>query len=128
MIEVIVQERPGNGYYVKLGGKLDSVTVLECAEKLDTIIAGSTGNLVFDLSTLEYISSAGIALIFKARKIIEGSGGQVAVVSLQPQIKKVFDIVKTLPPQSIFSSIQEVDAYLDTIQKKEIGNRNEPQF
>ena len=128
MIEVFIQERPDNGYYVKLGGKLDSVTVLECAEKLDTIIAASTKTLVFDLSTLEYISSAGIALIFKARKIVEGNGGQVAVVSLQPQIKKVFDIVKALPPQSIFSSIEEVDAYLDKIQKDEIENRYDPEF
>ena len=40
------------------------------------------------------------------------------MVNLQPQIKKVFDIVKALPEQQIFTSIEEMDNYLKEIQRK----------
>lgn len=40
------------------------------------------------------------------------------VSNLQPQIQKVFDIVKAVPLNSIFSSTAEADSYLDLMQKK----------
>ncbi|MGD2270109.1 MAG: hypothetical protein PVI06_06895 [Desulfobacterales bacterium] len=39
-------------------------------------------------------------------------------MNLQPQIKKVFDIINALPSMQIFASIEELDEYLDAIQKK----------
>jgi hypothetical protein len=36
---------------------------------------------------------------------------------LQPQIRKVFDILNALPTLQVFTSIQELDAYLDAMQK-----------
>ncbi len=36
---------------------------------------------------------------------------------LQPQIRKVFDILNALPTLRVFSNIQEMDQYLDTMQK-----------
>jgi anti-sigma B factor antagonist len=36
---------------------------------------------------------------------------------LQPQIKKVFDILNALPTLQVFASIQEMDEYLDAMQK-----------
>jgi hypothetical protein len=39
-------------------------------------------------------------------------------MNLQPQIKKVFDIINALPSMQIFASIEELDEYLDAMQKK----------
>jgi hypothetical protein len=36
---------------------------------------------------------------------------------LQPQIRKVFDILSALPTLKVFTSIEELDKYLDTMQK-----------
>jgi hypothetical protein len=35
-----------------------------------------------------------------------------------PQIEKVFEIIKALPDQRIFKNIEELDRYLDRMQKK----------
>ena len=41
-------------------------------------------------------------------------------MNLQPQIEKVFEIIKALPDQRIFKDIEELDRYLDRMQKKVI--------
>jgi hypothetical protein len=39
-------------------------------------------------------------------------------INLQPQIKKVFDILNALPSLKVFASIQELDGYLDAMQTR----------
>ena len=39
-------------------------------------------------------------------------------MNLQPQIRKVFDIVSALPTMQVFKNIEELDEYLDVMQKK----------
>jgi len=38
-------------------------------------------------------------------------------MNLQPQIKKVFDILQAIPTLKVFASIEELDNYLDVMQK-----------
>lgn len=83
---------------------------------LDTRIT----TLVLDLSALEYISSAGIRCIFKARKALATRHGKVLVSNPQPQIRKVFDMVKAVPLSDVFASTEELDAYLEAMQRKVI--------
>ena len=67
---------------------------------------------------LEYISSAGIRSILRARKAIEGRGGRVAIVNAQAPVLKVFEIVKALPADQVFASEAELDAYLARMQQR----------
>jgi anti-anti-sigma regulatory factor len=46
--------------------------------------------------------------------------GELALVNPQPQIRKVFDIMKLLPAMNVFANIQELDEYLARIQKRVI--------
>jgi anti-anti-sigma factor len=102
-----------------LAGRLDSLTAPELDAALDRLL-GDTGitRLVFDLSKLEYLSSAGIRCFIRARKAIEPRGGKVAVVNPQPAVRKVLEIVKAMPPGGIFKNVAELDAYLDDMQKQ----------
>ncbi|KFN49057.1 STAS domain-containing protein [Arenimonas composti] len=110
---------PGNGYQrVALAGRLDTHTYGELDAKLAPVLASPIRSLVLDLEHLIYISSAGVRSIFKARKALAARDGKVVVVNPQPQIQKVFDVVKAVPLNEIFSSVQEADAYLDAIQKR----------
>ena len=112
---------PGNGSQrVVLAGRLDTHTYEDLDEKLQPLLTRQLHSLVLDLAALEYISSAGIRSIFKARKALGGHGGKVLVVNPQPQIQKVFDVVKAVPLSEIFSTVAEADAYLDAMQKKVI--------
>lgn len=118
---------PGQGSQrVAVGGRLDTHTYEDLDEALAPLLTRQLHSLVLDLSELEYISSAGIRSIFKARKALAGHGGKVLVVNPQPQIQKVFDVVKAVPLNDIFGSTAEADAYLDAMQRKVLqGDQDE---
>lgn len=104
---------------IALAGRLDSTTAPELDAVLDRALrGGGKARMVFDLSQLEYISSAGIRCLIRARKAIEPGGGKVAVVNPQPAVRKVLDIVKAIPHGGIFKDVAELDEYLDAMQKK----------
>lgn len=110
---------PANGSQrVSLAGRLDTHTYEDLDEQLAPLLTRNLQSLVLDLAALEYISSAGIRSIFRARKALGGHGGKVLVVNPQAQIQKVFDVVKAVPMNEIFSSTAEADAYLDAMQRK----------
>jgi anti-anti-sigma regulatory factor len=83
-------------------------------------VLANTGlvRLVFDLSQLEYLSSAGIRCFVRARKALEPGGSEVVIVNPQPAVRKVLDIVKAIPEGGIFASVEELDEYLDDMQRK----------
>ncbi len=101
-----------------LSGRLDTHTYQALDEALAPLLATPITTLVLDLSHLDYISSAGIRSIFKARKVLAAREGRVLVVNPQPQIRKVFDVVKAVPLNEIFTSVQELDEYLDEMQRR----------
>jgi len=105
---------------ISLTGRLDTHTAPQLDAELTRLLAerGAVTRLVFDLGQLEYLSSAGIRCFVRSRKAIEPHGGKVALVNPQPPVRKVLEIVKAMPPGGIFSSIAELDAYLDDMQRK----------
>lgn len=103
---------------VVLDGRLDTHTYGALDDRLSLVLAGQVQYLTLDLERLAYISSAGVRSVFRARKLLEARGGKVLVANAQPQVQKVFDIVKAVPLSEIFRSVEEADAYLDRIQKK----------
>ena len=104
---------------VTLKGRLDSLTAPRLDAELAPVLeAPDVKSLVFHLDRLEYISSAGIRCIMRARKTLEARGGRVAIVNAQPAVLKVFEIVKALPADQIFASQAELDAYLDAMQRR----------
>ena len=76
---------------VKLEGKLDTVTApeLERAQK-DELPAG--GELVFDFSSLEYISSAGLRVLLSAQKSMTVTGGSMKVTGVNDLVNEVFEV------------------------------------
>ncbi|KRG71705.1 anti-sigma F factor antagonist [Pseudoxanthomonas dokdonensis] len=119
MLEIQIQRSGSGSDRVSLSGRLDTHSYQQLDDALAPLLATSTpGSLVLDLSLLEYISSAGIRSIFKARKAQAANGGKLLVVNPQPQIQKVFDVVKAVPLNDIFGSVAEADAYLDAMQRK----------
>jgi anti-sigma B factor antagonist len=117
LIMNIENRKPGY-YIVTLNGRLDGTTCTDCQAKMNPLLIPETKTLLFDMSNLEYISSMGLRIIIKARKVIEGQGGSVNTINLQPQIKKVFEIANLLRGMTLFASTKEADDYFDAMQKK----------
>ncbi|MFA5180626.1 MAG: STAS domain-containing protein [Syntrophales bacterium] len=107
------------GYYiVTLNGRLDGTTYADCEAKIVSILLPETNTIMFDMSNLDYISSMGLRIVLKTRKFIEGRGGGVHIINMQPQIEKVFEIANLLRGMQLFASIKEADDYFDAMQKK----------
>jgi anti-anti-sigma factor len=77
--------------------------------------------IVFDMEEVDFISSAGVGVVLIAEQSAKAQGGGAFMVHLQPQIKKVFNIVQALPKEHIFENIDELDQYLTEIQHKMKG-------
>lgn len=119
-LTVSIDKKLEGAYLVRAKGRIDSDTHLILDRKIKSILLSSTKLIVLDMENVDYISSAGLSVIFQTKKIIESNKGSLFIASLQPQVKKVFEIMKALPAQNIFQNMAEVDAYLDMVQRKEI--------
>ena len=110
-----------------LHGRLDALTYAEfdSAALLAMPHVADGGTMVLDLSALEYISSAGLRSIAKIRKGMRARNGHTLLLNPQPQVRKVFDIVKAVPVNEVFASAQELDGYLDRIQRQIVEGTGE---
>jgi anti-sigma B factor antagonist len=102
-------------------GRLDTTTYPVLEARVEVVLQEKPHTLVFDMEMLEYISSMGVRVIAKAQKTMKAYNGKVVLLNLQPQIQKVFDIIKALPSQQVFSSMKELDEYLDRMQRQVTG-------
>jgi anti-anti-sigma factor len=117
-LSVTVTKRGEGVFVVSPVGSIDTSTYTELEEKVNPVLTPSTKAVVIDMKGVNYISSMGISVIFKIKKALEKTGGSFSMASLQPQIKKVFEIIKAVPLVNVFSSVDELDAYLNEIQRK----------
>ena len=99
-------------------GSLDSNTSSILEDHLAGLRRDGATTVVLDLKNLTYISSAGVRVILVAKKAMKAAGGDVVLTNLQPQIRKVFDIIQALPSLNVFESVADLDRYLAGMQKK----------
>lgn len=116
-LTIRLQEKTTGVFTLFLAGSIDTNTHKMLEDKVDLVLRSAARVIVFDMKDVEYISSAGVRVVLKARKVIKKQDGQAVLVNLQPQVKKVFEIIKAMPTTQIFSSVAELDEYLDCIQK-----------
>ena len=117
-LDVDISEVGQGGRRVTLHGRLDTLTAPVLDERLAALLAsGSVTTLLFDLARLEYVSSAGLRVLVKARRALESRGGGMVVANVQPPVRKVFDIVKALPSIDVFQDDAELDAFLERMRR-----------
>jgi len=109
--------RGPDAYVVSPVGSLNSNTSPQFEVKLEEVLTKAPRVLVFDLHGLEYISSAGIRIFLKAERRMKNAKGSLTYMNLQPQIRKVFDIINAIPSMQVFASLEELDDYLDKMQR-----------
>jgi anti-anti-sigma factor len=105
---------------LRLGGRLDNATAADLDRELDKVLASAVKVLVFDLGGLEYTTSAGLRSFLRAQKSMGQRAGKVLFVNVQAPVQKVFDIVKAVDLATVFRDVQELDQYLDAMQKKTV--------
>jgi len=118
-LKVTVEARAGGSYVIFFPeGSIDANTYTILATEVEAALKKSPNLVIFNLEKVSYVSSAGIGVVLAAEKAMKAKGGKALVVNLQPQIRKVFDIVQALPKQQLFNSIKELDEYLAEMQRR----------
>ena len=102
---------------VSLIGALNTETAPAFETRLQEVVAQGLQVTILDMKELDYISSAGLRVIFKAAKQVKAAGHRLAAANRRPHIDKVFEILKALPDMAVFANEQELDDYLDAMQE-----------
>ena len=117
----IKEDKEKKGFFTVIPeGSIDSDTHDGFRDKIGPLLVKSTKNILLDLRHVDYISSAGLGVLFLVRKYMVENGGTLLFCNLKPQIKKLFEIVKALPKESIFDSLEQADKYFYHIMNEEI--------
>ena len=101
-----------------LKGALNTDTAPAFELSLQDAIGAGTLLTVLDMKDLDYISSAGLRVIFKAAKEVKADNRRLAAANRQPHIEKVFEILQALPDMAVFTDDAEMDDYLTSIQNQ----------
>jgi anti-anti-sigma factor len=117
-LEIAVIDADPHKLKLELSGQLDTATAPELEAAVQRALRPGVSNLVFELSGLSFIASAGLRVFAKARKQIRAQGGNFYCINPSPQVRKVFEIVKATPLDEIFTSVQELDDYLKAMQER----------
>jgi anti-anti-sigma factor len=113
------ENRPGV-YVIACDGSLDTNTYPILERQIGRVLSRHPQAVVFDMQKLGYISSIGLKAVLKTRRVIKGAGGVVHLMRLQPQIRKVFEMIQALPPLRVFANSGEMDRYFDAWQSKAV--------
>ena len=118
----LTSKRPGV-LVVSPIGSINAATYGILEAKVDEILKSLPDVIIFDMEFTDYISSTGIRVLLKTKKAMKAANGRMVFMNLQPQIQKVFDILKAIPSLKVFANIQELDRYLDLMQKRARQNK-----
>ena len=118
-LDIDITEMGYGGRRVSLRGRLDTETAPALDARLGPLLASrDVTAALFDLAGLEYIGSAGIRVLVRARRTLEERGGGMAVAHLRPSVRQVFDIVKALPSTDVFATDAELDAFVEKMRRR----------
>jgi anti-anti-sigma factor len=91
-MEIIKTGKENNAIIVKIVGRMDAVTAPEFEKALSAWIDESEKYFVVDLSSLEYISSAGLRSILIIAKKLKALNGKIVLAAMEESVNEVFEI------------------------------------
>jgi anti-sigma B factor antagonist len=111
----IPQAQYGNVIVLSPAGRIDHSTSDEFRKLLEVPVDEATSNsrpVVFDLSGVEYISSAGLRCFMLASKQAKARGSQMVVAALQPVVREIFEISRFTLVFDTYPSVRDALAAL----------------
>ena len=91
-MEIIKSGKENNALIVKISGRMDAVTAPEFEKAFGAWIDESEKHFVVDLSSLEYISSAGLRSILIIAKKLKALNGKILLAAMEESVNEVFEI------------------------------------
>jgi anti-sigma B factor antagonist len=90
-----------------LSGRLTAATAPQLRDKIAQLVESRRAELIFDLSTLNFLDSSGLASIVSGLKSTREHGGWLKLVAPTSQVSDIFKLTKLDRVFDIFSSVEE---------------------
>jgi anti-anti-sigma factor len=123
-VQITADKKKKGFFRVTPHGAIDTESHDDFREHLRPVLKKSTTVILLDLKDVDYISSAGIGVLFSVKNFLKENGGDLLFCHLKPQIQKLFDVMKVLPRKTIFKSLEEADRYLYELMNEEIEKQS----
>jgi anti-sigma B factor antagonist len=120
-LAIAVKRAKPDAVTLTLRGTLDGETCALLDREVDKALTQPVRTLVLDMAGVEFITSAGIGTIMKARTSLSRQQADLAIIGMQPQVRKVFEIIRVLPKLKVYKDQAELDEYLGRIQRQMTG-------
>jgi len=91
-IRVIDATEQEGALVLSFRGRLDSGNSNDAEAIILDKLQNGAQRIVFDMSGLEYISSAGLRVVLTAAKRLKQVGGRMALCGMRPTVREVFSI------------------------------------
>lgn len=88
-------------------GRLDSTSSPELERVLVENLDAGTKRLLFDFSSLDYISSAGLRVVLLAGKRLRPVQGKMALVGMRDVVREVFEMSGFLSLFAVADTVEE---------------------
>ena len=93
---------------VKATGRIDSQTAPQLAETLDVINEAARFNIVFDMSDVDFISSAGLRVMINVQKTCKRlNRGEMVLACVPQRIYEALDLAGFVPLFNLFDEVVE---------------------
>jgi len=91
---------------VKAAGRIDSQTAPQLAEALNTITEAGRFKIVFDMSSMDFMSSAGLRVLIDVQKTCKRwNRGQLVLVAVPERIYETLDLTGLVPLFKFFDDV-----------------------
>ena len=103
-----------NGIFIYLNGYIDTYNSNFFQKKITKIVESGFINLVFNCSSLNYVSSTGIGSFTAFLKMLKPKGGDVVLLEIQPKVYEVFQLLGFSQFFNIKDALPDAIAFFQT--------------
>ena len=82
-----------NGLCIYLNGYIDTYNSNFFQKKIQKVVDSGYLNLIFNCSSLNYVSSTGIGSFTAFLKMVKPKGGDIVLLDIQPRVSEVFQLL-----------------------------------
>ena len=124
-LTIAVRRTEPGAVTLTLQGPLDGETSPLLDREVVRALAEPTCAMVLDMTGVDFITSAGIGTIMKAKTSLARRKADLGIIGMQPQVRKAFEIIRVLPSMQVFQGWAELDEYLGRIQRQMTGQEGD---
>ena len=108
----ILQDRERGAVIVAPAGRLDSLRAPTLRDALAALDTAGERRIVLDLAGVDYVSSAGLAVLFELAKRMHANGGVMALCALHVHVRRVIELAGYMHHFTITTTREEAVAHV----------------